>query len=583
MQLDLARCRDVLLAEPIVAPDGGWPGGSPESDYYRSPAAARVGSFAAQSGLRLFHYELREQFDLPADWLPEDISEEHSLSPEWAHGVLAERKYQSFRHDQMLGGFNPGHRGKWSTHELCHGLVGFGYRIDPSPLFIATAGRLAELVPVVLWYFLDEIGLQRCPIHQGGGALFRVYCPDCERLAGTARTSQPVEPLLQEAAAFMDRELAAVARSRRTGRPVPHQWATLNLCSDGLAYAHAHGGRLRSPVFQDYAERFLIPGGGHSESLDQLENRVLEVFLAISGDQESLSPWAPSPDHGEFRWKAQDLGWRLTMAAQGQEGAPRSALEQLLDNLSVLCQGTASPGLSSQELEASWERALHELGALDALLGEGSAASLAAVGYPIGHYGCSVPLVVEGLVSATPLTMQLLEDAEDTALIRAFVAEERSRREPLATRWTDYLEAAGPPLIAELALYERALLQATPSADVSVLGPWVSGLARLGKSYRIYEFRWNIVDIAARVESGEYFGAEDPQGLRVVEESGSEPTPERTLLLLGYEPGGELVLADIDDELADILRSGRLDGLAEETLAWLADIGAIEPEAWPID
>lgn len=242
MQLDLARCRDVLLAEPIVAPDGGWPGGSPESDYCRSPAAARVGSFAAQSGLRLFHYELREQFDLPAGWLPEEIAEEHSLSPEWERGVLAERKYQSFRHDQMLGGFNPGHRGKWSTHELCHGLVGFGYRIDPSPLFIATAGRLAELVPVVLWYFLDEIGLQRCPIHQGGGALFRVYCPDCERLAGSARTSQPVEPLLQEAAAFMDRELAAVARSRRTGRPVPHQWATLNLCSDGLAYAHAHGG-----------------------------------------------------------------------------------------------------------------------------------------------------------------------------------------------------------------------------------------------------------------------------------------------------------------------------------------------------
>ena len=32
-------------------------------DYLRSPAAARVGRLAAQSGLHLFHYEYREQWD----------------------------------------------------------------------------------------------------------------------------------------------------------------------------------------------------------------------------------------------------------------------------------------------------------------------------------------------------------------------------------------------------------------------------------------------------------------------------------------------------------------------------------------
>jgi hypothetical protein len=583
VQLDLAHCRDVLLAEPIEAPDGGWPEGAPTADYRRSPAAARVGRFAAQSGLRLFHYEQREQFDLPMDWLPAGLSDEDALAPEWDRGILAERKYQSFRHDQIIGGFNPGHRGKWSTHELCHGLVGFGYRPDPSPLFIATAGRLAELVPVVLWYFLDEIGLQRCPVHQGGGPLFRAYCADCEEVAGsTVPCSIGAEKRLGEAASFMDRELAAIARSRISGRPVPHQWATINLCSDGLAYAHAHGGRLRSKAFQEYAERFLFPGGGSSETLDQLEDRVREVFLAIAGEQETLSPWAPSRAHGRLRWQAQDLGWRLTMAAQGQEGAVKNALEQLLERLSRLCRSTADREQAFSELEESWGVALEELGQLDELLGAGSAASVAAVGYPMGPFGRSIPLVLEGLCSATPLTMQLLEDAENTELVRDFVVAEQARREPLVSRWVAYLSAAGPPLLAALARYERALLEVSPSTDVGLLGLWGGGKARLGKSYQLLALGWNSVEIAARVDSGAYFGLEDAQGLRVVDEYGKEPEPDPTVLLLGYEPGGELIVADIDEGLADTLRSGVVEGLPEETLAWLTEIGAIEPEEWPL-
>ena len=35
-----------------------------------------------------------------------------------------------------------------------------------------------------------------------------------------------------------------MARSRREGRPVPHRHGTLDLASDGVAYAVAHGLRL---------------------------------------------------------------------------------------------------------------------------------------------------------------------------------------------------------------------------------------------------------------------------------------------------------------------------------------------------
>jgi len=582
VQLDLARCRDVLLAESLLAPKDGWPAGAPARDYQRSPAAARVGRFASESGLRLFHYEYREQFDLLPTWLPEGVSDDFALSPEWERGVLAERKYQSFRHDQMLGGFNPGHRGKWTSHELCHGLVGFGYRADPPPMFLATAGRLAELVPVVLWYFLDEIGLQRCAVHQGSGALFREYCPACEQLAAGTRDDHEAERHLAGAARFMDNELAAVARSRRLGRPVPHQWATINLCSDGLAYAHSHGERLRSNTFATYAERFLKPGTGHSETLDALEARALEVFFALCGQQETLAGWASAPWLGGLRWKIQDLGWRLTVAVEGMDGEPRHAVNALLDSLARLCEQTVTDGLPDSEISTAWSTAVERLRGLDAVLGEGSAASIGAVGYPIGDLGYSVPLIEEGLGTVTPLTMQLLEDAQEGLVVSRFIAADEDQRVPLVERWTAYLRENSDSLLAGLATFEAALIQAKLAPNSMMLGRWAGGPARLGDGYRIHRFNWNVVDVAARVETGELFGVQEEGGFRIADEGGRSPRAAKQVLLVGYEPGGELVLADIDEQLAVALEQGATSLLPESTLAWLAEIGAIEPEAWPL-
>ena len=211
------------------------PPGLPAHELSRSPCAARVGDLATASGLFAFHYEHRSRLAPPVDWVPWD-------PPEWDAGRLPEAKYAAFRHDLPIASFHPGHRAKWSAHELCHALVGFGWRADASPLWNATAARLAELLPVVLWYFLDEVRLTRCPRHDG--PLFTASCDDCEAVACARPWSREDAAHLRAAADFLDRELAAIARTRRLGVPVPHIRGSLDLCSDGIAYAAAHGPRL---------------------------------------------------------------------------------------------------------------------------------------------------------------------------------------------------------------------------------------------------------------------------------------------------------------------------------------------------
>ena len=152
--------------------------GAPDHELSRSPAAARVGRLAAASGLALNHFEHRVHLPVPDHWLPDDRADLGGTG-----GHLVEHKYAHHRNDDLLGSFNPGHRAKWTAHELCHGLAGFAWRPGATPLFHALSARLSEVVPVALWYFFDEAGLRRCPDHDG--PLFGLYCPACEAAATT--------------------------------------------------------------------------------------------------------------------------------------------------------------------------------------------------------------------------------------------------------------------------------------------------------------------------------------------------------------------------------------------------------------
>lgn len=398
--------------------------GAPDHELTRSPASLAVGRLAAESDLLMAHFEHRIALEPALDWFPEDRPDLGEL-PRWTGGILPESKYQGFRHDQLIGSFNPTHRAKWTTHELCHGLIGFAWRPDAPMLFHALAARLAEALPVALWYFLDESGLQRCPDHAGGGPLFNAFCRDCEQAATTgSRDDAGSDRWIVDGMAFVEREIDCVLQSARLGHPLPHRLATLDLSSDGLAYAAAHGTRLRSQQMAYFVDRFFPAGTGHHASLAALAERVQTVAAALVG------PATAEPLLGDrWRWIAQDLGWRVLHIHADCEGDAADALLALAD---ALADAPTEPGV---------ENAVAGYVALTDEFELPEADDLLSVGYDLpGGWGRSVVQVVEGLRSGLPTTTEQLGDALEP-LVRRFLSDDVTTRGPLARRFGTWLAA----------------------------------------------------------------------------------------------------------------------------------------------
>ena len=189
---------------------------------------------------------------------------------------------------------------------------------------------------------------------------------------------------------------------------------------------------------------------------------------------------------------------------------------------------------------------------------------------------------MEGLRSATPLVFQLVEDAEYWDLIDDFMAQDQSEREALCQRWIRYLMAKGETILSDLARYEVALLTARPDPQALALGGWEEGEARLAGGYRLLHFTYRVVDLASQVESGAYFGHRSATGFCVMNEAEHRPVKEELNLLVGFEPGGEMVLGDVDTQMAKAIEQGDVTRVDDQTLAWLAEIGALVPSEWPI-
>ncbi len=518
--------------EPAL--DAEPPPGAPAHEYLRSPAAMAVAELAARDGLFLFHYEHRVQLPLPLHWVPEHAPE-LADPPEWSVGVLPESKYQSFRHDQRCGGFHPGHRAKWSTHELCHGLVGHAWTAEMTPFAHATGGRLAELLPVALYYFFDEAFLRRCGKHAGDGALFRTFCPECEARAalGPARDfdAAEAERLVADGLRFLDRELAAVARTRRSGDVVPSRWATIDLASDGVAYAEAHGRRLASDAMHAWVRRF-----DRERSVDELIARVEEVALALLGE-------GPPPERAGDRatWVRQDLGWRIGVVREETDGEAADALDAVLDGLAVDGDvGAAADGYEA--VDEDYELAPPE--------------DLQALGYEaLDRPTSTLRQVTEGLASCAPGSLQLAGPDAVAGLVELDRA--RPRRAALPLRWTEVFEDRADPA-GELARYEAALATAGPVAVLR--GPGAEGALRLASGVRLVDSKLDLVELAAAVERGDY-----------------DACPERaTVLAVALDAGGDLLVLDLPS--VDVSR------LPGDAVRQLLELGVLEPlsrsETW---
>ena len=548
-----------LHEKTLGAPEGGWPSGAPDHEFLRSPAAARVGQLASREGLFLFHYEHRAHVSTFSG-VPDGVDP----SPEWVDGVLPEPKYASFRHDLAVGSFHPGHRAKWTTHELCHALVGFAWAPDAGRLFHATAARLAELVPVALWYGLDEVRLRRCPAHAGKGPLYRTFCRACEAAAEQRAlgSGQGDRRFIAEALRFVDAELAAVAKTRRLGRPVAHRWGTLDLCSDGLAYAVGHESRLNGASFHRFAEAFLVKGGGWVDTLDDLEARAVAVFDALCG-QEPLAPLTPNANEGRWRWTAQDLAWRLYVVLDAIEGDRAKSLEGILEDL-------AGRPSSERAVQAAVE-------AYAALAGEGDlppAEVVLAVGYDLpGGFGRTAAQVVDGLASVVPLTLTLLEDARPDVVDR-FVQDDVPVRIPLGDRFAGALSGD----LAELARYESALR--TVRSDPTIWTMEAGSIWEASPEAVVFHGPTDWVRLAERAESGGV--ALSPEGrLRTLDD---EPVALDAPHGLGIarDASGGLVVAELPPEVALALRSGQVGGLDESVREELAELSLLRPSRTPL-
>lgn len=551
------------------------PDDAPPSEYGRTPAAARVAALAARDGLFSFQFERRVELPLAEHWVPAgdpDLAE----PPTWSHGVLPERKYQSFRHDLAIGSYHPHHRAKWSTHELCHGLVGFAWRNDATPFFHATASRLAELLPVTLWYFFDEAFLRRCSLHEGDGALYRLHCPDCEALAAPRPDDPDAHDHLAGGLRFLDRELAAIARSRREGRVVPHRHATLDLAADGVAYALAHGARLDSPTFARFAERFTLLDGGRSASLDALEQRVLAVADHLIGGPPPAA-LAPSPTHGRWRWIVQDLAWRLHAVHEETDGEVNTDLDRLLSDLAALIPHTADPTLPAEQLDQRASATLSATCDAYRALAEDwelpEADELLALGYHAPGLSTGWTQLAAGLLTCTPLTNELLHDRFHPA-VREFAAADTLRRAPLASRWSEHLRQHHPGPVAELAAWEAALSRVPTTRPPHLPGP--GSAPRLSPGIELLEFHYDVVRLAERVDAGAVDARADGE-LQVHEGEPIEPAP--TWIALGRDPHDELLILDVDAPTAAALREHTAVQLDPDVLETLLDLGVLTMSA----
>lgn len=425
--------------------------GSPPEEHRRSASAQRVAQLAGKSSLFFTNFEHRARVKLPPAWLPAGAEES---DPSFQGGVLAEPKYQAFRHDLLIASFHPGHRAQWTAHELCHALVGFAYQPGASTLFHTLAAWLAELLPVTLWYFFDEADVQKCARHERAGPLFQTYCEACELAAHQAprRRDRRSEQCLREGRKYLERELLAIARSRKRGLPEGTRFATIDLAQDALSYAAGHAARLKAPEMERFVGQFFGSRQGHHASLGALEERVVELCDDLVGGAPA-KPWRAT----RWDYAAQDVGYRLLSLLAVASGETAGELDKLIDGLAAerTEQGMVRAITGYSELEQQSRKARRARGLVPS-------AELFAVGYALpGGHGSSLPQLSAGLASACPGTWQALARKQrETA--RQFAAQDSPVRSPIGRRFARFLSETIPGPVAELCRVEAAITHVAP-------------------------------------------------------------------------------------------------------------------------
>lgn len=493
--------------------------GSPPREHQRSRAAQAIARISARSGLFFSNFEHRATLPWPTSWLPPGPPEP---ATRFVAGLLAEPKYQAFRHDLLIASFHPCHRSQWTAHELCHGLVGFAYRPGATSLFNTMAAWLAELLPVTLWYFFDEADAQKCPAHAGSGPLFQTHCEACEQaaLAGPRAWDRAADRKMREGRDYLKRELLAIKRSRKRGRPEGTRYATIDLAQDSLRYAASHGARLAAPEMERFATLFFAPRQGLHDSLEALESRVIEVADYLCGGAQP-KPWRASA----WDYVAQDVGYRLMTVRAELTGTLAREVDAMID------------GLASERTEQGVQRVITSYRALESASKRGrqsgliESAQLFAVGYslPDGQ-GHALEQLSDGIASACPSTWAALK-REQTEMVRAFAERDAPARTPIGRRFASFLAQTQPGPISELAHIEAAITHAPPRDLIA-------------RSLRGDESRDGLLELASDVQVLEV--AYDVLNLQPGRVKSARPRAQPYALLVLRSSEGEVDLLEVD-------------------------------------
>lgn len=390
----------------------------PELDLNRSSIAKHIGKLAEMNGLFLSHYEYRQQFDAPDIWKNSNrLDLEFDVG--WENGSLKEFKYQSFRNDIRIGSFNPAHQNKWTSHELCHGLVGFAWNKNWQFFDHAIAARLSELLPVVVYYFYDEADCQRCEKHAFPN-IFYGYCAECELKShlGPKENAEQRSFWMKKGKQFFDNEMRSIKASLEQRRCFYHIDHHLNLMSDGLAYASQQYKRISSPEYIDFIERFYTDKDYFS-TIEDLMRHVEQVHDDLLMERLVDYKFGDPNSH-----KIKDLAWRFYELSADCSDELKESILNLIDEVTTnFDKDDFDYALNSyKNLLEEWE-----LPEID---------DIYAFGYHIDNkVGYSTKLIREGLESAFVDNIEVIE----SKVIDDFMEKDRRKRGLLAQRFTRYL------------------------------------------------------------------------------------------------------------------------------------------------
>ena len=135
----------------------------------------------------------------------------------------------------------------------------------------------------------------------------------------------------------MKRELAAIRQSQKVGLPHGTRYATIDLASDGLAYAQAHGARLRAPEMERFVALFFGEDQGHHATLEALEAGSSKSEGLTEGTK--VRPWRAT----RWDYAAQDVGYRLLTLRAQAEGEHGRELDKLVEG----CKATHAGGTNA--------------------------------------------------------------------------------------------------------------------------------------------------------------------------------------------------------------------------------------------